>query len=355
MPEVTVDTNVKEPQPLPESDPVSRRPRFAESHGLVSAMAFIVFAIVAAVLVPQVVSDPYQLRLAVNSAGIGILALSVGFLVRQLGLVSFGHAAYFGGSGYLIAIVLDHTSVSTLVAVLVAVAGSTVIASIAGALIVRLSGITFAMLTLAIGQALFIVATKWRTVTGGFDGTPVSTRGSLFGLSSIDLSNGAKSWYFAWTCLALMIGMLWLVARSRFGRVLLTIRENEERARFCGVRTYWYRLATFTLSGFVAGVGGAVYALHQGFVSPDLLFWTNSGNALVMSVIGGTGSLAGGPVGAFAYSFAQDATSSVTDRWQLIVGLAFIVVVVAFPAGIAGIGRLVKPLALRVWSRRDHS
>lgn len=298
--------------------------------------------------IPLVVQERHYLTLAVDMAILAILATGVGFLARQCGLISFGHAAFYGGSAYLVAVLLDKTSISPTLAVLLAVVGSTALAAVIGSLIVRVSGISFGILTLAFGQLIYVVVLQNRSVTGGNDGVPLRFDGTVAGLDQGWFEDGAMIWTMVWTVLIVLLICLWVFSRSRFGRLLVAIRENEERARFSGFSTYWPRVVAFTISGFIAGVAGVLMVLSNSFVSPEQLSWHTSGNALIVAILGGVAAITGPALGAFIFLFGQDMLSALTERFYIVVGLAVIGVVVFAPGGIAGIARSI---AERAWLR----
>ena len=303
------------------------------------ALTVLVVAAVAGFLLPLVIQERHYVSLAVDMGILAIFASGVGFLARQCGLVSFGHAAFYGGSAYIVAVLLDKTPMSPTSAVAMGIAGSTLLAASIGMLIVRVPGISFAILTLAIAQLVYVLVLQNRGLAGGNDGVAVRFDGSVFGLDQEWFNDGAVVWNLVWAILLLVLVTLWLVDRSRFGRLLVAIRENEERARFSGFSTYWPRVLAFTLSGFIAGLAGVLMVLSNSFVSPENLSWYTSGNALIVAILGGIGVISGPAVGAFVFLYAQDWLSSLTERFYIIVGIAVIATVIFAPGGIAGIAR----------------
>lgn len=334
-------------RPFPPATPLAGRPT---PHRLPLTAAAIVLA--AGFLAPAVVDDEFYLDLLLQGVLFGMLALSVGWLFRQAGLVSFGHAAYFGTAAYLTAIASTGLGWPILAAVAAAFAGTVILAFVVGLIIVRVPGIGFAMLTLAVGQAIYVLTTQARSLTGGFDGIPLRFDGTIAGLGSSDFIDAGVFWPIAWGSLAAAVLALWLLSRAPYGRLLAAIRENESRAQFCGYQTFLPRVGAFTVSGAVAALAGIFYALHNAFVAPGVLSWTTSGEALIMAIVGGTVSLAGPPIGAIGFIFLRDEFSAGTEHWQLIIGVLLVTVVVFSPRGLVGLMERGSQLVLS--ARRRH-
>lgn len=294
----------------------------------------------------------YQLQVAVHGAILGLLALSIGWLLRQTGLLSFGHAAFYGFAGYTAALAAMRLELSTPVAVLLGVAAGSALAFVVGALIVRVPGIAFAMLTLAIGQLIYVASTRSRSLTNGFDGLVASFPGDFLGHPAETYSSAVTSWPLVWAILTLAVACLWWVSRTVFGRRLTGIRENEERVRFSGQGTFLPRVLAFTISGAFAGAAGVLSVLSLGFISPNDIYWTTSGVALIVAVIGGVGSVAGPPIGALAFVTLQAALAE-NSHYQVIIGLALIVVVAVAPGGITALLARAKG-AFRLPGRRSR-
>jgi branched-chain amino acid transport system permease protein len=210
-----------------------------------------------------------------------------------------------------------------------------------GALSLRTSGIYFLMLTLAFAQMLWGLAVNWTSLTRGTDGLIGIPRPTLPWLDSLNVSLYERGPFF-FLCLVIAIAVFVLletVARSPFGRTLEGIRENDRRMRALGFATFRYRLAAFVLAGMVAGIAGSLAAMSNGFATPDLLYWTVSGLALIAVVVGGSRSLVGPALGAFVVLFAQLGLSTYVDRWELLLGALFIAFVLFLPRGLAGLVR----------------
>lgn len=281
-----------------------------------------------------------------------IFALGLGVLLRQNGMVSFGHALYFGASGYVVAILVATRAVPAEVAVLAAIVGLTVFALLVGLVVVRVPGVAFSMLTLAVGQMAFLSASRSRGLTGGADGMTIEFPATLFGISTAVLLKPASLLMLCWTVLVLaLLGLSWLLA-GRFGAITEAVRDNEERARFIGIRTLLPRAAVYALSAAVTSMAGVLAALNTGFVSPESLHWSLSGVALMMVVVGGTKQLWGPALGAAVYFFAKDVLGDHSQHWMAIFGVALIVVIVFAPEGLSG---LLRRLGQRRARAKPHA
>ncbi|HEX6363821.1 MAG TPA: branched-chain amino acid ABC transporter permease [Albitalea sp.] len=282
------------------------------------------------------VSSGTVLSLLTQATTYSIFALGVGLLLRQNGMVSFGHALYFGSSGYVIAILLQLKAVPPEAAVLVAVAGLTAFAFLIGLVIVRVPGVAFGMLTLAVGQMAYLTASRSRGLTGGADGMTVEWPSTLFGVSTSTLLQPSAMLMLSWSVLVLLLLGLGLLLRGRFGAITEAVRDNEERARFIGIRTLVPRAAVYALSGGITSLAGVLAALNTGFISPESLHWSLSGVALMMVVVGGTRVLWGPALGAAVYFLAKDVLGDHAQHWMAIFGTALIVVIVFAPEGLSG-------------------
>lgn len=275
-----------------------------------------------------------------------LFAMSLDLLIGYTGLVSLGHAAFFGIAAYTVAL-LGTAGISQLALTLPAgVAAGTAAAAIVGLFALRATGVYFLMLTLAFAQMAFAVAHQWATLTGGTNGLSGIPRPGVPGL---DLAGAVPFYYLVLALAGLTAAALARIAASPFGAALAGVRENDSRMRAMGYDTFRLKLAAFVLAGAAASVSGTLYAYYNGFVSPDALYWTTSGQVLIMVLLGGAGTLAGPAAGAAVVLLLQNLASSYTERWTLILGAAFILVVLAAPRGLAGIwARLSAPLrALR--------
>lgn len=278
-------------------------------------------------------------ELASRVVVLGLAAMAVNFLLGFTGVLSFGHAAYFGLGAYGAAMTIKYMVPSTALAMVVGVIVGIAAAALIGALIVKLRGTYFAMVTIAFGQVFYFIAFRWNSVTGGDDGITGWTRQPLdFGFTKLDILGNDKAFYYMVLALfALAVGVMALLLRSPLGRTLVAIRENERRARFLGIPVERHIWLSFVISGAFAALAGSMYALLSNFTDPRSLHWTLSGNFVIMAVLGGMRSFWGPLVGAAIFVVLQDYVSSHTENWMSFIGLFFVLVVTFFPRGVMGI------------------
>jgi branched-chain amino acid transport system permease protein len=269
---------------------------------------------------------------------LGLAAMSLNFLLGYTGVLSFGHAAYFGLGAYGTAMTMKYLVESTPLAIVVGVVVGTVAAAIIGPMIARLRGVYFAMCTIAFGQVFYFIAFQWRDVTGGDDGLSAWHRMPIdLGFTQIDILNNNKAFYYmVLVVFAAAVGIMAFLLRSPFGRTLLAIRENERRARFLGIPVDRHIWMSWVISCCFVSLAGALYALLNDFVDPRALRWDQSGNFVIMAVLGGMRSFWGPLIGVAIFVLLQDYLSSQTQNWMSFVGLFFVLVVLFFPRGILG-------------------
>jgi branched-chain amino acid transport system permease protein len=278
-------------------------------------------------------------ELAVRVVVLGLAAMSLNFLLGFTGVLSFGHAAYFGLGAYGAAMSIKFFAPSTPLAIIVGVVAGTVAAALIGLLIVKLRGVYFAMVTIAFGQVFYFIAFRWNTVTGGDDGLTGWHREPLhLGFTQIDILGNDKAFYYLVLLLfAVAVSLMAFLLRSPLGRTLIAIRENERRARFLGIPVEQHIWLAFVISCAFASLAGALYALLSNFTDPRSLHWTLSGNFVIMAVLGGMRSFWGPLIGAAIFVVLQDYVSSHTQNWMSVIGLFFVLVVTFFPRGVLGI------------------
>jgi branched-chain amino acid transport system permease protein len=269
---------------------------------------------------------------------LGIAAMSVNFLLGFTGVLSFGHAAYFGLGAYGAGLTLKFLAASTPLALICGTLLGGIAGAVLGALVVRRRGVYFAMVTIAFGQVFYFIAFRWNSVTGGDDGLSGWRRSPLdIGFARLDILGDDKAfYYFVLLCFAVATASMGLLLRSPFGRTLLAIRENERRARFLGVPVDLHIWLSFVVSCLFVALAGALFALLNNFADPRTLRWDQSGDFVIMAVLGGMRSFWGPLVGASIFVVLQDYVSSMTENWMSFIGLFFVLVVLFFPRGILG-------------------
>jgi branched-chain amino acid transport system permease protein len=299
--------------------------------------------LVAAFFVPALGSRYYTF-LANDVVIWALFATSLNLLVGYTGLVSFGHAAYFGIGAYTTGILMKKAGVTFLLAFPAAGLVAGLLAGVFGFFCVRLTRIYFAMLTLAFAQIVWAICFKWNEVTGGEQGMPEIPYPSFDWVERVAVwvpvvGGYRASEYFYFLSLVLVAGSLWMLRRiagSPFGRMLTTIRENPERAEFIGVNVRRYELAAFVLAGAFAGLAGGLFGIFNRGVFPDFAYWTKSSEVLIMTLLGGMGTFVGPSVGALVLLWLNQQIVSYTEYWPLILGSILVLLLFGFPGGIAG-------------------
>ena len=306
----------------------------------VTAAAMIVCLLALAVL--PFIADKFTVQLVTRIMIMAIFAMSLDLLVGYTGLVSLGHAAFFGISGYILALSTpQYEAANFWVSLPLAVAGAGVLALAIGCLVLRVTGVYFIMVTLAFAQMLHYLFHD-TGIAGGSDGMYIYLRpdASFLGWRPFDLE---KFGDFYFVVLALFISVfifLRVVLRSLFGQVISGVHVNEGRMRSLGFPTFRYKLASFVLAGMLAGMAGYLSAVQFGVVNPDMLGWHLSGSVLMMVILGGMGSLVGPIMGAFAMMLLELGLQSFTKHWQLPMGLAIVLVALLLPRGLVGLASL---------------
>ncbi|HEY4170704.1 MAG TPA: branched-chain amino acid ABC transporter permease [Reyranella sp.] len=268
-----------------------------------------------------------------------LAAMGLNLLLGYTGVLSFGHAAYFGLGAYGAGLTLKYVAASTPLAILAGTLLGGIAGTLFGLLLVRRRGVYFAMVTIAFGQVCFYIAYKWDDFTGGYDGLRGFVRAPLdFGLFKVDITgNGTLFYYFVLFVFGLAVGLMALILKSPFGRTMLAIRENERRARFLGLPVEKHIWLSFSISCFFTALAGALYALLNNFADPLGLNYVMSGNIVMIAVMGGMRTFWGPLLGAVLFVMLQDYVSSMTTNWMFFVGTAFVLVVLLFPRGLMGL------------------
>ncbi|MGB7259336.1 MAG: branched-chain amino acid ABC transporter permease [Pseudolabrys sp.] len=280
-----------------------------------------------------VTGDRFVVTLFTRIIILGLAATSLNLILGYGGMMSFGHAAYLGIGGYAVGILAHEGITSGFVQWPVALAASALFALVIGALSLRTRGVYFIMITLAFAQmAYYIVAGLARY--GGDDGMTIYKR-SQFG--ALNLSDKVTFYYICLALLLVCIYIVWRVINSRFGLVIQGARSNDVRMRAIGFPIYRYKLVCFVVAGTMCGLAGALLGNHTDFVSPAMMYWTRSGDLIVMVVLGGMGSTFGPLIGAVALLVLEEALSGITEYWQIIVGPLLLLVVLFARGGIDGL------------------
>ncbi|HEY8648843.1 MAG TPA: branched-chain amino acid ABC transporter permease [Candidatus Limnocylindria bacterium] len=291
-------------------------------------LAIVVAGLIAVLVLPRVIYPVLALEILLW----GLFAMSVDLLLGFAGLLSFGHAAFWGIGGYAAALLARAFALPFPVAALAGTAAAALLAIPIGFLSIRRRGIYFAMVTLAFAQLVYYVMNEWRSLTGGENGV----QGVPRLLPGFAVGRSLDFYYAALPLVLLGFFIAYRVVHSPFGHVLAAIRDNEARAQSLGYATWRYKLLGFVLSGALAGLAGSLFALGHGFASLELLHWTTSGEAVLMTILGGIGTLWGGLVGAAVVLLVRDSLSTASEASGVVTGAIFLVIVLAFRRGVLG-------------------
>ncbi|NNM47080.1 branched-chain amino acid ABC transporter permease [Knoellia koreensis] len=310
-----------------EPSAVGRRP--------VVRWAMLVVGLIVTLALPWFVYPP----VAMDIAAWALFAISVDLLLGYTGLLSFGHAAFWGTSAYTTGLIAINSGLPFPVAILGGAVVAMLLAVPIGYLSVRRTGIYFAMVTLAFAQMIYFIANQWRSVTGGENGLQGIPK-NLGGLTDLVNSDSFYFYYAALPIILIGVFIAWRTVNSPFGRVLVAIRDNPARARALGYDVERYKIMAFVLSAGLAGLAGGVFAVSHGFASLQELIWTTSGKVVLITVLGGIGTLWGPVLGAaLVVSLEDQLASSGFNGTGIITGAIFVVIVLAFRHGIWGTAR----------------
>ena len=301
-------------------------------------IALLLVALILLPLYAQLIGNVFVLTLFTRIIILALAATSLNLILGYGGMMSFGHAAYLGIGGYAVGILAHEGIASGFVQFPAAVLASALFALVVGALSLRTRGVYFIMITLAFGQMIYYVIAGLDRY-GSDDGLTIYRRSQFGGL--IDLSNRTAFYYICLGLLFACLYLVWRIVNSRFGLVIQGIRSNERRMQAIGFPAYRYRLACFVIAGAMCGLAGALLANHTEFVSPSIMYWTRSGDLMVMVILGGIGSLFGPLIGTIAFLALEEVLSGITEYWQIIIGPLLLLVVLFGRGGIDGwLGRL---------------
>ena len=294
----------------------------------------VALALVALPLAVETWISQYYLYLIIKIIVWALFATSFNLVMGYGGMMSFGHAAFYGAGAYTCALLMVKTSCPMPLAFLAAPLAAALAGLVIGYFSVKIKGIFyFATLTLSFAQLLYILVFKWRSFTFGDDGIQGISSPAL--LSTLDTY--VNYYYFALIVSSICFYILWRIVRSPFGMILRTLRENPERSTFIGVRIQKYRLIAFVISAFFSGVAGALYIFLETSVAPDVFKWSVSGEVLLMGLLGGMSVFFGPALGAVIMVLLNSFITSYTEYWGLFIGITLILIVLFFPQGVGGL------------------
>jgi branched-chain amino acid transport system permease protein len=295
-------------------------------------------AILVALAAVPWVADKFVTYLAMRVMILGIFAVGYNLLFGQTGLLSFGHGAYYAAGAYGLGLFSLHVSPHPVLGVAVAIAVAALLATAIGFLCVRSNEVYFSMLTLAFGMMVFAVVWNAREITGGDDGLIGVMRRpvSLFGLFSLRISRDSQFYFFVLAFFVMAVTVAWRIRASPFGLVLAGMRENATRAAFAGISVRRYRLAAFVLSAAFAGLAGGLEALLESSARPFMAHWTHSAEPILVTLLGGLGSLTGPLVGSLLFIAMREIVQRFTEHWMLAFGVVLLLIIGAFREGVVG-------------------
>lgn len=294
------------------------------------------------------VGGTFYLQLVAKIMIMAVFAMSLDLLVGCTGLVSLGHAAFFGIGAYTLYLMSpEYEGANFWLSLPMAMGAAALAALIIGLFVLRTSGVYFIMVTLAFAQMFFYYATGSKLL-GGSDGASFNVRpdAAILGVTPFNLGNRVQFYYLALAALAATYLLLRTILASLFGHVIVGIRANEHRMRALGYPVFRYKLASFVIAGALAGLAGYLGAAQYGYVNPEFFGWRQSGIVLMMVILGGIGTLFGPILGAFALTLIQELFGDLTKHWLLPMGIFIILAVLLLPQGLGGIalfGRKAKP------------
>src|SRR5476649_1778489 len=300
------------------------------------AIAALLIALMLVPVISQMSGNVFALTLFTRIVIFALAAVSLNLILGFGGMMSFGHAAYLGIGGYAVGMLAHEGIVSGFVQWPVALLASALFALVIGALSLRTRGVYFIMITLAFAQMAYYMVSGLARY-GGDDGLTIYKRSDFSGL--INLSNRVQFYYLCLFCLLSCIYLVWRIVNSRFGMVIQGLRSNEARMQAIGFPATRYRLACFVIAGTLCGLAGALLANNTDFISPAVMYWTRSGDLMVMVILGGMGSLFGPVIGAIVYLVLEEFLSQVTEYWAMIMGPLLLLIVLFGRGGIDGLLR----------------
>ncbi|MGB5748200.1 MAG: branched-chain amino acid ABC transporter permease [Desulfobacterales bacterium] len=284
---------------------------------------------IAMLFLPLLIGE-FWVHVAIEILILGLFAVSFNMIFGYMGQLSFGHAAYFGVGAYATGLLLVKTSVPLPVALAVSMVTAGLFALVIGYFCVRLTGIYFAILTMAFGQMLYYIIFQWYSFTGGDDG--------LQGIAPPAwLMSAGAYYYFTLFIVSAALIVMWFISESPFGYTMRSIRENADRTRFIGINVSQYMLINFVVAGMFAGLAGGLLGPFNRSIAPDLCNWHQSGVPVFMTVIGGPLGFFGPMIGSVIYTFLFAFVTGFTEYWPLTIGLVIVFVVLFVPGGVLGL------------------
>lgn len=293
--------------------------------------------LVALVLLPvysNLAGDRFLMTLFTRIIIMALAAVSLNLILGFGGMMSFGHAVYLGIGGYAVGMLAKEGIFSGFIQWPVAIGASALFALVVGALSLRTRGVYFIMITLAFAQMAYYVVSGISRY-GGDDGLTIYKRSEF--VDPVNLSNKTQFYYICLAILFAAIYFVWRLVNSRFGMVIQGARSNDVRMRAIGFSPYWYKLTALVIAGVMCGLSGVLLANHTDFVSPSVMYWTRSGDLIIMVVLGGMGSVAGPVIGAVVLLVLEEVLSGITEYWHIILGPMLLLVVLFARGGIDGL------------------
>jgi branched-chain amino acid transport system permease protein len=318
--------------------PDPNAPRDRSLLRLAAAMAPVLLLLI---LLPTFV-ETYQVQLLTYGLIAAIAALGFNLLLGYTGLLSFGHSAYFGLGAYTVAFVVQRLGPHSMeLYILIGIPAVAIASALFGYVCVRHTRIFFGILTLAISQVVYSLALKFYWVTGGSDGLRVPRPALLLGLLNFSGPRGfhqfiTSYYYYVLAIFVVCVVLMWVVVHSPFGKALQAIRDNEVRARFLGLRIRRFRWISFVVSGTVTGLAGILWVPLNGLTTPDVLYWTFSGEIVFSALLGGFRNFTGPIVGGIVFTYLKTYAVATTEYWQLLLGVVLVTLVLVLPTGIVG-------------------
>ena len=284
---------------------------------------------IAVLFLPLMVGE-FWIHVAIEILVLGLFAVSFNMIFGYMGQLSFGHAAYFGVGAYATGLLMVKASLPLPICLAASIITAGICALIFGYFCVRLTGIYFAILTLAFGQLMYYIIFQWYSFTGGDNGLQGITPPAI-------LFKANSYYYFTLLIVTAALVVMWVISESPFGYTMRAIRDNSDRTRFIGIHVRKYMLINFVVAGMFAGLAGGLWGPFNRSVAPDLCNWHQSGIPVFMTVIGGPTGFLGPMVGSVIYTFLMAFVTGFTEYWPLVIGLVITFVVLFIPGGVLGL------------------